>query len=49
MQNLLKHENSAEVIETSTMIAPCERGGGHCRQGGHGGHSQCTYCTGMGS
>jgi len=47
VSTLLKEENSTEVIETSTMVAPQGRRGGCSNQRGCGGQSgrlKCTYC-----
>ena len=49
--HVLKDENLAEVVETSAMVAPRGRGGGHNNRGGRRGRSgrpQCTYCKRMG-
>ena len=49
--HVLKDEKLADVVETSTMIAPRGRGGGRNNRGdrsGRGGCPQCTYCKSMG-
>jgi len=48
---LVKNENSTNVFETSTMVAPRGRGGGQSNHGGRSGRSgspQCLYCNRMG-
>jgi len=48
---LVKNENSIDVIETSTMVAPQGRGGGRNNRGGcvgRSGRPQCSYCKRMG-
>lgn len=46
VSTLVKDENSTQVIETSTMVAPCARGGHSNREwrGSWSGHPWCTQC-----